>query len=190
MAPWREEPPLPNLQSSEIDKLVFMKENVRLRPFQTQILECRTRPLLGENTQVMVMPLKASESQPGGAWALPPGLHVLHTYTRLKMSSSKVSVMVRNMSDCPIFLKKGIQVARVVSALTVPLAGYHWRWRLSWGLRPCRHPCLLLPSKKNFSKSLTWTALATGPCRMQQRPRSLLWPFRTSSCWMGTNSVA
>ena len=35
-------------QSSEIDELVFMKENVRLGPFQTQILECRTKPLLGE----------------------------------------------------------------------------------------------------------------------------------------------
>ena len=97
-------------QSSEIDKLVFMKENLRLGPFQTQILKCKTKPLLGESAQVMVMPLKAGESQPGGAWPLPPGLHVLHAYTRLKMNSSKVSVMVRNMSDCPIFLKKGIQV--------------------------------------------------------------------------------
>ena len=34
-------------QSSEIDELIFMKENVRLGPFQTQILECKTRPLLG-----------------------------------------------------------------------------------------------------------------------------------------------
>ena len=96
-------------QSSEIDKLVFMEENVRLRPFQTQILECKTKPLLRESSHVM--PLKAGESQPSGEWPLPPGLHVLHTYTRLKMSSSKVSVVVRNMSDSPIFLKKGVQVA-------------------------------------------------------------------------------
>ena len=38
------------------------------------------------------------------------------------MSGSKVSVMVRNMSDCPIFLKKGIQVVWVVLASLVPLA--------------------------------------------------------------------
>ena len=38
------------------------------------------------------------------------------------MSSSKVSVMVRNMSDCPIFLKKEIQVARLVSVSPVPPA--------------------------------------------------------------------
>ena len=106
-------------QSSEIDKLIFMKENMRLGLFQTQLFECRTRPLLEESPHVMVMPLKAGESQPGGAQPLPPALHVLHAYTRLKMSNNKVSVVVKNMSDCPIFLKKGIQVARVVSASPV-----------------------------------------------------------------------
>ena len=55
-------------------------------------------------------------------WPLPPGLYVLHSYTRLKMSSSKVSVVVRNMSESVIFLKKGVQVARMVSALPVPPA--------------------------------------------------------------------
>ena len=109
-------------QSSEIDELIFIKENVRLGLFQTQILKCRTRPFLRESAHVMVMPLKASESQLGGAQPLPPGFYVLHAYTRLKMSSSKVSVMVRNMSNCPIFLKKGIQVVWVVSASLVPLA--------------------------------------------------------------------
>ena len=93
-----------------------MKENLRLGPFQTQILECRTKPPWGkcpcdgdafESRQVT-----ARGSQP-----LPPGLHVLHTYTRLKMSSSRVSVVVRNMSESPIFLKKGVQV---VSTLLVP----------------------------------------------------------------------
>ena len=35
------------------------------------------------------------------------------------MSSSKVSVVVRNMLESPVFLKKGVQVARVVSTLPV-----------------------------------------------------------------------
>ena len=70
----------------------------------------------------MGTPLKTGECQPGGVAPLPPGLHVLHTYTRLKMSRSKVSVMVRNMCDCLIFLKKGVQVAHVVLALLVPPA--------------------------------------------------------------------
>ena len=103
----------------EIDEPVFMKENVSLGPFQTQILECRTKPLLRESAHVMVMPLKAGELQLGGM-TFAPGLHVLHMYTRLKMSCSRVSVVVRNMSKSPIFLKKGVQVAQVVSASPVP----------------------------------------------------------------------
>ena len=63
----------------------------------------------------MVTPLGAGETQPGGARPLPPELHVLHVYTRLKMSSSKVSVVVRNMYKSSISLKKGVQVARSVS---------------------------------------------------------------------------
>ena len=103
----------------EVDEPVFMKENVRLGLFQTQILECKVKPLIGESAHVMVMPLRAGESQPGGVWPLPPGLHVLHMYTRIKMSSNKVSVVVRNMSESPIFLKKGVHVVRVVSASPV-----------------------------------------------------------------------
>ena len=104
----------------EVDEPVFIKENVRLGPFQTQILECKVKPLIGESTHVMVMPLRAGKSQPGGTWPLSPGLHVLHAYTRLKMSSNKVSVVVRNMSESAIFLKKGVHVARVVSTSLVP----------------------------------------------------------------------
>ena len=106
--------------SRDLDKPVFMKENVRLGPFKTQILECRVKPLIGESAHIMVTPLRAGETQPGGAQPLPPGLHVLHAYTRLKMSSSKVSMVVRNMSESVIFLKKGVQVVRVVSASPVP----------------------------------------------------------------------
>ena len=40
-------------------------------------------------------------------------------FTRLKMSSSKVSVVVRNMSESQIFLKKGVQVVWVVSSSPV-----------------------------------------------------------------------
>ena len=106
----------------EVDEPVFMKENVRLGPFQTQILECKVKPPIGESAHVMVTPLRAGESHPSGVWPLPPGLHVLHAYTRLKMSSNKVSLVVRNMSESPIFLKKRVHVARVVSASLVPPA--------------------------------------------------------------------
>ena len=77
-------------QSSEIDELIFMKMNMRLGPFQTQILEYMTKPFLRESAHLMMMPLKVSESQPGEVQPLPLGLHVFHAYIRLKMSSSKV----------------------------------------------------------------------------------------------------
>ena len=83
------------------------------------------KPLIGESTHVMVTPLKVGTAQPRGAQPLPPGLHVLHMYTRLKMSSSKVFVVVRNMSEPLVFLacrKTGMQVVRVVSVLPVETA--------------------------------------------------------------------
>ena len=43
----------------EIDGPIFMKESMKLGPFQTQIIGCKTKPLLGESTHVMVMPLRA-----------------------------------------------------------------------------------------------------------------------------------
>ena len=95
---------------------------MRLGPFQTQIPKCKTMPLLGETTDVMIAPLKAGVVQPAGAHPLPPGLHMLHMYTRLKMGSNKVSVIMHNMSDSPIFLKKVVQVAHIVSVLPVPSA--------------------------------------------------------------------
>ena len=97
--------------------------------FQTQILDCKVKPLIGQSAQVVVTPLRAGTAQPWRVWPLFLGLHVLHAYTRLKMSRSKVSMVIRNMSKSPIFLKKGVQVARVVSASPVLLAEFSWRWK-------------------------------------------------------------
>ena len=105
--------------SQDLDEPVLMKENVRVGPFQTKILECRVKPLIGESAHIMVTFLRAGEAQPGSARPLPPHLHVLHMYTRLKMSSSKVFMVVRNMSESVIFLKKGVQVTRMVSTSPV-----------------------------------------------------------------------
>ena len=67
---------------------------------------------------MMITPLRV-EGQPQEAKLLPPGLHVLYVYTRLKNGSRKVSVVVSNVSDSRIFLKKGVPVAWVVSASLV-----------------------------------------------------------------------
>ena len=68
---------------------------------------------------MMITPLRV-EGQPQETKLLPQGLHILHAYTRLKNSSGKVSLVVRNVSDSHIFLKKGVPVAWVVSASLVP----------------------------------------------------------------------
>ena len=118
----------------DLNEPVFVRKNVRLGPFQTRILECRVKPLIGESAHVMVTPLRAAETQPGGVWPLPPGLHILHAYTRLKMSSSRVSMEVRNMSESSIFLKKGVHVARVVSALPILLTDLSLKWEAILGM--------------------------------------------------------
>ena len=51
----------------EIDEPVLMGESIKLGPFQTEILKGKTRTQLGENAHVIVVPLKAGESQLGGA---------------------------------------------------------------------------------------------------------------------------
>ena len=49
-----------------------------------------------------------------------PRLQVLHVYTTLTAGCKQISIVVRNMTDQPIFLKKGAQVAHVVSAMLAP----------------------------------------------------------------------
>ena len=78
------------------------------------------KPLFKEMAHVMITPLKMGEGRLQEARPLPLGLHVLHIYTCLKNGSSKVSLMVRNMSDSHIFIKKGVLVVRVMSASPVP----------------------------------------------------------------------
>ena len=69
------------------------------------------KPLFGDTAHVMITLLKVGEGQPREARPFPLGLHILQAYTCLKNGSSKVSLMVRNMSDSHIFLKKGVPVA-------------------------------------------------------------------------------
>ena len=77
------------------------------------------KPLLGYTSYVMITLLRV-EGRPQETKLLPPGLHVLHAYTHLKNGSRRVSLVVRNVSDNHIFLKKGVLVVWVVSASLVP----------------------------------------------------------------------
>ena len=106
-------------QEVDVDELVTARESVHLGPFQTEIIEGQVKPLLGDTAHVMIMPLKVGEGQPWEARSLPLGLHVLHSYKCLKNGTGRVSLVVRNMSDSHIFLKKGVPVVHVMSASPV-----------------------------------------------------------------------
>ena len=60
----------------EIDGPVFIKGSLKLGQFQTQIIECKIKPLLGESAHMMVTPLRVYEAQPDGVQPLPPGTHI------------------------------------------------------------------------------------------------------------------
>ena len=108
-------------QEGDMDEQVTVRESVHLGPFQTEIIEGCVKSPLGDTSHVMITPLRV-EGQPWEGKPLPPGLHVLHAYMCLKNSSSKVFLVVRNISDSHIFLKKGVLVVWVVSASLVPPA--------------------------------------------------------------------
>ena len=101
-----------------MDELVMVQESVHLGPFQTKIIEGWVKPLLGSTSYVMITPLKV-EGRQRETKLLALGLHILHAYTRLKNGSGRVSLVVRNVSNSQIFLKKGVLVARVVSTMLV-----------------------------------------------------------------------
>ena len=107
-------------QEVDIDELVTVRESIHLGPFQIEIIDGWVKALLGSMAHVMITPLKAGEGQSQETRPLPPGLHILHTFTCLKNGSGRVSLMVRNMSNSHIFLKKGVPVACVVLAPVPP----------------------------------------------------------------------
>ena len=141
-------------QEVDMDELDMVRESVRLGPFQTEIIEGWVKPLPGDMAHVMITLLRV-EGQPQEAaeqlWEakpLPPGLHVLHAYTHLKNGSNKVSLMVRNVSDSHIFLKKGVPVVRVVSAPPV----------LRWKARDGSHSRCRILTQNHVSGSETGEA--------------------------------
>ena len=164
-------------QGQEIDEPIVMKEKRKLSLFQTQITECKTKPLLGESTHVMVMPLKAGEAQPGRVWPLPPGLHILYAYTQLKMSSNKVSIVVRNMSDSPIYLKKGVQVACVVSALLVPPAELSPKMEAALGAEMVCEPMSVTMWQEKLLEKLNLDGLSNWTPRNAAATRELILAF-------------
>ena len=91
-----------------------------MSPFQTEILKGRVAQAPAKDTHVMVVPIRHAVMVWGKAHLLPPGLQVLHAYTMLTAGSNQVSIVVQNMMDSAIFLKRGVHVAHIASAMMVP----------------------------------------------------------------------
>ena len=96
--------------TDEMDEVVELKDNVHVGPFQTEVLKGRAARVPAHHMHVMIMPIRCAEVESGKAHPLPPGLQVLHAYTTLTAGSKHVLIVVQNMTDSAIFLKKGVCV--------------------------------------------------------------------------------
>ena len=155
----------------DIDELVTVRESIHLGPFQTEIIEGRVKPLLGDTAHVMIMPLKVGEGQSREARSLPLGLH---TFTHLKNGSSRVSLMVRNMSDSHIFLKKGAPVAHVVSASPVPPAELSVEMGAALGVEAKPEPISVMARQEKLLEKLNLAELAFWSLRNAAVARELV----------------
>ena len=144
----------------DIDELVTVRENVHLGPFQTEIIEGWVKSLLGDAAHVMIMPLKAGEGQSWEARPLPPGFHILHVFMHLKNGSGRVSLMVRNMSDSHIFLKKGVPVAHVMSASPVFPAELSLEMEATLGVEAKPEPMSVMVRQEKLLEKLNLNGLA------------------------------
>ena len=108
-------------EEKEVDTVIKMKDSIHVGPFQTEILEGKISQAPTRDTHVMVAPIGCTaEVKQGRACQIPPGLQVLHAYTTLIAGSKQVSIVVRNVTDKAIFLKKDAWVAHIASVMLAP----------------------------------------------------------------------
>ena len=147
-------------QEVDVDELVMVRESVCLGPFQTEVIEGRVKPIFGDMVHVIITLLKAGEGQPQEARLLPPGLHVLHAYMCLKNISSKVSLVVRNMSDSHIFLKKGVPVVQVMLVSPVPPTELSLEVEATLGAEASPEPMSVVVRQEKLLEKLNLDGLA------------------------------
>ena len=80
--------------TDEMDKIIEMKDNIRVGPFQAEILKGRVARVPTHDTHLMVVPIRHADVESGKACPLPPGLQVLHAYTMLTAGSKPVLIVV------------------------------------------------------------------------------------------------
>ena len=134
-------------------------ESVCLGPFQTEIIEGWVKPLLGYTSYVMITPLRV-EGQPWESKPLLQGLHILHAYTHLKNGSGRVSLVVRNVSDGHIFLKKGVPVVWVVSVSLVQPVKLSPEMEAALGVKSWSKPLSVVVRQEKLLEKLNLDGLA------------------------------
>ena len=117
-----------------VDTVVEMGNSTHVGSFQTKILEGKISQAPACETHIMVTPIGRAEVKQDGGHQLPPVLQVLHTYTTMTAGHKQISIVVQNMTDQAISLKKGTRVVYVVSATLAPLDGNTFNSRRG-------HPC-------------------------------------------------
>ena len=147
-------------QEVDMDELVTVRESIHMGPFQTKIIEGQVKPLLGDMAQVMITPLKSGVAHLREARPLPLGFHIHHMYTCLKNRSGRVSLMVRNISNSHIFLKKGVPVACVILASPVPPTELLPEIEASLGMEAKPEPLSVMVRQEKLLEKLNLDGLA------------------------------
>ena len=94
-------------EEREMDMIIEIKSSNHIGPFQMETLEGKISQVPARDMHVMVTPIGRSEADHGRECQIPPGVQVLHVYTTLPAGNKQVSIVVQNMTENVIFLKRG-----------------------------------------------------------------------------------
>ena len=98
--------------STDLDKVVLLKNKATIPAFESIILHCRTCRMMMMGYKLHVMTQATYQEDRAN---LPNGVYVVKTYTELHDSSCNVSVVLNNLTGKPVHLAAGRPVARVVA---------------------------------------------------------------------------
>ena len=128
----------------------------------------------------MIMPLKAGEGQLQEARPLPLGLHVLHMYMCLKNGSGRVLLVVRNMSNSHIFLKKGVPVVCVMLASPAPPTELLQEMEAALGMEAKPEPMSVVVRQEKLLEKLNLDGLAHWSLRNAAVARELVLAYHNA----------
>ena len=161
-------------QEVEVDELVTAREGVHLGLFQTEIIEGWVKPLLGDTTHVMIMPLKAGEGQLQEARPLPlDSMFSTHTHIS-RMEAAEFHSWLGTCLDSHIFLKKGVPVVRVTLASPVPPTELSQEMEAGLGTEAKPEPMSVVARQEKLLEKLNLNRLAHWSSRNAAVARELV----------------